>query len=145
MIHLTIKTPDQVLVDAPLAFEHFSTETRITAPATATLSLGTDVVILDAAAWRALGDTRDFRGFVGDAKGTDLECAVRAQVDQVESTYRHCGTEWTDTWSCSCDSECPTCGKDIQPVTSRQVEGLVEIDHDDGPAFTFQRGEHDGD
>ncbi len=30
-------------------------------------------------------------------------------------TYRHCGVEWSDTWTCACNDECPVCGKEIEP------------------------------
>lgn len=33
------------------------------------------------------------------------------------STFRcdDCGETWTDQWSCACDDECPSCGKDFSP------------------------------
>jgi hypothetical protein len=29
--------------------------------------------------------------------------------------YRHCDEEWEDTWSCACNSRCPTCDAEIEP------------------------------
>ena len=41
--------------------------------------------------------------------------------------WPECGTEWTGTWSCCCNDECPKCGiKDIEPVKSvEQATGEV--------------------
>jgi hypothetical protein len=25
---------------------------------------------------------------------------------------------WSDTWSCTCDDKCPTCGREIEPYKS---------------------------
>ena len=43
--------------------------------------------------------------------------------------YRHAdcpvdpGTEWTDTWDCACNDQCPACGiKDIEPYDSEELE-----------------------
>lgn len=30
-----------------------------------------------------------------------------------------CGVSWTDTWSCACNDECPSCKREIQPTTCR--------------------------
>ena len=32
-----------------------------------------------------------------------------------------CGTNWSDVWSCACDSECPTCGVDIEALDAIEV------------------------
>jgi len=32
--------------------------------------------------------------------------------------YRHCGTAWSDNWSCMCNDRCPVCNKEIQPYES---------------------------
>jgi rubrerythrin len=32
-----------------------------------------------------------------------------------------CGIEWEDQWSCGCDDECPSCGRDLSPVESIDV------------------------
>lgn len=39
-----------------------------------------------------------------------------------ENQYEcECGETWTDEWSCQCDDECPSCGKDISPISSRWI------------------------
>ena len=35
--------------------------------------------------------------------------------------YRHCDTQWTDTWSCQCNDECPVCGAEIEPYHSDDI------------------------
>ena len=34
--------------------------------------------------------------------------------------YHHeaCGATWQDTWSCSCDDDCPNCGVPLSPYRS---------------------------
>lgn len=33
-----------------------------------------------------------------------------------------CGHEWSDEWSCMCDDECSSCGRDIEPHESYELE-----------------------
>lgn len=51
--------------------------------------------------------------------------AARAPEIVVESTvlnrYRHCGTEWTDLWSCACNDRCPVCRAEIEPYSSEEI------------------------
>jgi hypothetical protein len=47
-------------------------------------------------------------------------------------TYEHCGTTWTDEWSCACDDECPVCGADIEASDWRQLAGTWRIVLPDG-------------
>jgi len=35
--------------------------------------------------------------------------------------YRHCGTEWEDIWSCTCNDRCPECNKEITPYKSIEI------------------------
>ena len=32
-----------------------------------------------------------------------------------------CGTSWDDEWSCACDDECPSCGRDCSPTESEEI------------------------
>jgi len=35
-----------------------------------------------------------------------------------------CGTEWSDTWSCQVDDDCPHCGlRHISPAESEDADG----------------------
>lgn len=52
--------------------------------------------------------------------------------------YRHydCAVdpdvEWTDTWSCACNGECPACGiDDIEPVDWVEIEPIELEDEQD--------------
>jgi hypothetical protein len=66
------------------------------------------------------------RDFLDDCRTGTLSAALRAQLDVFENHYEHeeCGTSWTDTHSCGCDDECPSCGAAISPHESIQLEGL---------------------
>ena len=33
----------------------------------------------------------------------------------------NCGTTWQDEWSCGCDDQCPSCGRDIEASESVQI------------------------
>jgi len=33
-----------------------------------------------------------------------------------------CDVEWSDDWSCCCDDECPSCGRDYTPTHSEDLE-----------------------
>lgn len=46
-----------------------------------------------------------------------------SEVLRFRMTYTHCGTTWTDDWSCTCNSECPICRHDIEPI---EVVDLTE-------------------
>jgi len=35
--------------------------------------------------------------------------------------YKHCGTEWVETWACACNSKCPKCGAEIKPMTVEDI------------------------
>jgi hypothetical protein len=36
--------------------------------------------------------------------------------------YVHCQNEWTDSWDCMCNDECPVCHtKDIEPYQSLEI------------------------
>lgn len=47
-----------------------------------------------------------------------------------------CGQDWSDTWTCACNSQCPACGlKDIEPLTddmemARAFEIVLELARD---------------
>ena len=32
-----------------------------------------------------------------------------------------CDVAWTDTWSCTCDDVCASCGTDISPTRSEKI------------------------
>jgi hypothetical protein len=97
--------------------------------AQATLSIGTDQIVIAGDAWRALESEGDFQELHATARYAGLESALREQLDVFESTYQHCGTEWTEEWSCDCNGECPVCGKgDIESVSARQLRGLIDSD-----------------
>ena len=36
--------------------------------------------------------------------------------------YRHCDTEWTDVWDCTCNDRCPICDDEIEPYKSEDVK-----------------------
>jgi hypothetical protein len=39
-----------------------------------------------------------------------------------QNFYKHCNTEWDDTWDSMCNDECPVCGeKDIEPYKSEEI------------------------
>lgn len=48
-------------------------------------------------------------------------------VNDEESTtrfrnhYQHCGTEWTEEWSCACNDRCPVCNREIEPAESEEI------------------------
>jgi len=33
----------------------------------------------------------------------------------------HCGTEWSDEWSCQCNDRCPKCGAETEPYQSEEI------------------------
>lgn len=33
-----------------------------------------------------------------------------------------CDVDWSDEWSCMCDDECPSCGKDHSPHDSEELD-----------------------
>ena len=35
--------------------------------------------------------------------------------------YEHCGQQWEDIWSCTCNDECPVCGAEIEPYKSEDL------------------------
>lgn len=41
--------------------------------------------------------------------------------------YEHCDHVWFDTYECACDSECPVCGKDIEPLGWEDAEILWDM------------------
>ena len=58
-----------------------------------------------------------------------------------------CERVWTDEWSCTCDDECPRCGRrDLTPFDS---ENLTEFIVQEGDRFVVMRSpetaEHDPD
>ena len=50
-----------------------------------------------------------------------------AEVEEEPSFTNHyecprCGHHWSDTWSCTCDDDCPACGcRHISPTESEDV------------------------
>lgn len=62
-----------------------------------------------------------------DARSTARQLADRfAEIDaedeerllDIEYRCPECGHEWTEQWSCACDSECPACGlKNIEALS----------------------------
>lgn len=65
--------------------------------------------------WVALGATWDRLTAEWDGP-TDSDGAPCYFVNH----YRcePCGEEWEDQWSCACNDECPSCGKEIEPHDS---------------------------
>jgi hypothetical protein len=45
----------------------------------------------------------------------------KAQKPCFNNYYRHCGTEWVDSWDSMCNDRCPVCGKEIEPYASEPV------------------------
>ena len=37
------------------------------------------------------------------------------------NTYKHCGTTWSDEWSCMCNDRCPICNAEIEPWDSEPI------------------------
>lgn len=35
--------------------------------------------------------------------------------------YEHCGTVWSDEWSCMCNDRCPICNAEIEPSHSEEL------------------------
>ena len=88
-------------------------------------------------AWRALESEYELDEVVRHVReGSDLEDAIRAELDLYEMTYAHC-EEWTDEWNCMVDSECPTCGTDCSPRTAVQLRGLVPTAGEELEAFNL--------
>lgn len=57
-----------------------------------------------------------------------------------------CDIGWADEWSCQCDDECPSCGKDFTPVASDDLDDdesadFAEAVPDVVPARTDKRRE----
>lgn len=53
----------------------------------------------------------------------DIERAVSEDNRRLSITYEcTCGHEWTEIWSCACDSECPECG--TRHIQARDYEEL---------------------
>ena len=81
-----------------------------------------DSLHVDGDVWRQLEEDGDaVEGFARDAcSSRRLEFALRAQVDWMTNSYSHasCGTAWTDSHSCACDDECPSCGAAVSPNDS---------------------------
>ncbi|MBG6083072.1 hypothetical protein [Rubrivivax gelatinosus] len=95
-----------------------------------------DEFSIDGYAWRELESNGLVRAFREDVvEGNSIESSLRAQLDQFENEYEHvkCGARWSDTHSCCCDDECPTCGKSISPTHSVHLAGLT----DESPARYF--------
>ncbi len=38
-----------------------------------------------------------------------------------------CGEEWDDVWSCTCNDKCCSCGKEIEPYKSEDIEDPDEV------------------
>ena len=93
-----------------------------------------DTFEIDGAAWRVLESEGDMDEVLSDVKSGagDIEMALRAQLDVLQNHYEHedCNAAWTDTHSCGCDDECPSCGADIEAHESIMISGLT----DDQPA-----------
>jgi hypothetical protein len=98
-------------------------------------------VTLDPAAVHALFQFADLQELQQDLATSDsadkLVDAVRAQTDLLEIEYAHdaCDSSWTDTHSCACDSECPSCGRDIQASNWKALRSLEETERPG--IFTF--------
>lgn len=51
-----------------------------------------------------------------------------------------CDHEWSDTWSCACNSQCPACGiKDIEPVHEVTLDRAFDL------VLRAARAKHDHD
>jgi hypothetical protein len=51
-------------------------------------------------------------------KGHILECGNRTFITRFE----HCDETWEQVWCCACNSECPVCGREIEPIDYEEVE-----------------------
>lgn len=40
------------------------------------------------------------------------------RVYEYENKYRHCESEWSDTWTSMCNDRCPECDSEIEPYES---------------------------
>jgi hypothetical protein len=56
-----------------------------------------------------------------DDNGACKQCGVERAVVGFINYYRHCGTKWSDQWSCMCNDECPRCGGEIEPYDSDEL------------------------
>lgn len=46
---------------------------------------------------------------------------LKTEAPQFVNHYRHCGQEWSDTWSSMCNDKCPKCNAEIEPHKSDEV------------------------
>jgi hypothetical protein len=98
--------------------------------------------------WIAAGSEEDaewyahHRGWKSAHPGIKLvEVAIRAEATEIEifdmgvdaivrrrpwlmNQYAHqaCGVAWESEWDCACNDECPTCGAEIEPYCSYQLQ-----------------------
>ncbi len=62
-------------------------------------------------------------------------CRIRKNNHTIEVTHleekdnflnhyycEHCESEWSDTWSCTCNDKCPTCNREIEPFQSDEIK-----------------------
>jgi hypothetical protein len=52
---------------------------------------------------------------------SDEAAGVTSEEPQFRNHYRHCGQEWNDVWSCTCNDKCPVCGAEIEPYESEDL------------------------
>jgi hypothetical protein len=67
------------------------------------------------------GDCRDDANRFDGSQLDERYGADGWHQQEFEIHYRHCGTEWTQYWSCACNDECPTCGAEIEPYEFEEV------------------------
>lgn len=88
--------------------------------------------------WAVVTEEAVVRLFTGD----DVEAALRTRkcfvpielwgqlglsdARQYRNHYRHCETEWSDEWSCTCNDKCPVCGAEIEPYRSEELDETGE-------------------
>lgn len=53
---------------------------------------------------------------MGNSVNREAQEADGGQWFLINYECEECGCEWQQEWSCACDDECPSCGKDI-PAT----------------------------
>lgn len=83
-------------------------------------------IAFDNRAWRQLVLSSNRFTIHNALLSRDPDAELRGLLDEYENTYSHCGTSWTDVWSCGCDDECPECGADVEVSSSRFIQGLQE-------------------
>lgn len=52
--------------------------------------------------------------FISDAPNDVRGEPLDGTTGYIVSYRCSCGTRWTQQWSCACDDECPSCGRDIE-------------------------------